>query len=93
MNTATGVRALSMRSTICRIELSSPPGVFIRMTTSGAPVASALSIACTTCAALTAWTTPSSSTTGMSARAVEAVTDAKAAARATARHLPVMTQL
>ena len=36
-NTATGVRLASMRSTICRIAPSSPPGVFMRITTSGAP--------------------------------------------------------
>ena len=31
--TATGVRQLSILSTICRIELSRPPGVSIRITT------------------------------------------------------------
>ncbi len=65
--TATGVRQLSISSMIWRIELSRPPGVSIRITTSGACSASARSIACTTCAALTAWTTPSSSTIGISA--------------------------
>ena len=91
-NTATGVRQFSMRSMICRIELSSPPGVSIRTTTSGAPEASARSIACTTWAAVTAWTTPSSSTTGMSARAAAADPKAKAATAAVS-HLAGMGQL
>jgi hypothetical protein len=43
--TATGVRQLSMRSTICRIEESSPPGVSRRRIRSGAPAASARSMA------------------------------------------------
>ena len=84
-NTATGVFARSIRSTICRIELSRPPGVSIRMITSGADAASARSMAWTTCAALTAWTTPSSSTTGISARAVAAAANAREAAKAATR--------
>ncbi len=80
--TATGVRQLSILSTICRIELSRPPGVSIRITTSGACCASARSIAWTTWAALTAWTTPSSSTIGISARAPVAGTRRKARAAA-----------
>ena len=53
-NTATGVRQLSIRSMICRIELSRPPGVSIRTTSRGAPAASARSIAWTTWAAVMA---------------------------------------
>ncbi len=90
-NTATGVVQLSMLSTICRIELSRPPGVSMRTTSSGAFWASARSIACTTWAALTAWTTPSSSTTGTSARAGNG---SRAEAAATApSHLPDMGSL
>ena len=81
--TATGVRQLSILSTIWRIELSRPPGVSTRITTSGACSASARSIACTTCAALTACTTPSSSTIGISACARAGTRTAKARAAAT----------
>ena len=80
-----------MRSTICRIELSRPPGVSMRMTTSGAPAASARSIAWTTWAALTAWTTPSSSTTGTSAPA--GAEETRRAATAAVSHLAGMPQL
>jgi hypothetical protein len=93
-NTATGVRQLSILSTIWRIELSRPPGVSIRITTSGARCASARSIAWTTWAALTAWTTPSSSTTGISERAPVAGTRSSARAAAVLpSHLSDIPQL
>jgi hypothetical protein len=46
--TAIGVLQFSMWSTICRMEVSSPPGVSRRMTRRGAPAASASSMAWTT---------------------------------------------
>ena len=52
--TATGVRQLSIRSMIWRMEVSRPPGVSIRTTSRGAPAASARSIAWTTWAAVIA---------------------------------------
>ena len=85
-NTATGVRQFSILSTIWRIEVSSPPGVSSRRTSRGAFSASARSMARTTWPAVTAWTTPSSSTTGMSARRGAAVVTASSGtAKATQR--------
>src|SRR5262245_26714705 len=78
-NTATGVLQLSILAMSCRIEVSRPPGVSMRMMTSGAPSASARSMACTTWPALTACTTPSSSTTGISAAARAAAGDTTSA--------------
>jgi hypothetical protein len=46
--TAMGVRQLSMRSTICRMEVSRPPGVSIRTMSRGSWAASARSMAWTT---------------------------------------------
>ena len=74
--TATGTRELSIASMICRIDVSSPPGVSSLSTTRGALEAAARSSADTTCAALTACTTPVSSMTGMSARAGTATKEA-----------------
>jgi hypothetical protein len=49
------VRALTIFSMICRMELSSPPGVLMLMRTSAAPSRSALSIVRTMYSAVTGW--------------------------------------
>ena len=79
-NTTTGVLQFNILSMILRIDTSNPPGVSRRRMTIGAPAASAASIAVTTCSALTAWTTPSSSMIGISAAASGAGPSSTAAA-------------
>jgi hypothetical protein len=73
------------------MELSRPPGVSMRMTTSGAAAASAWSMAAVTWLALTACTTPTSSTTGMSAPA-EGMKAARTAAAVRSARLEANTR-